>query len=176
MSLFYRKPFSLCCFFFICGALLGFFAFENIRKFALVAFTAIGIVMGMIALIRKKSEYFFLAVLPMLFAIIGILYFVLYSARLEGYTDKYVGDDKYKIESTVLSRSFISNYLSIYELRTHGIDDEKVNIKMRLEVPFYLELAEGDRIGIAVYLSDFEIVNGFDQKHYYNSKGVYLLA
>ena len=176
MRLFYRKPFSLCCFFLICGALVGFFAESRaVLCVAAVLFFA-AVVSCITAFAKGRRASFFTVTLPLLFAVFGAVYFMAYTDRIGNTIEKYTREDSHSIEAVVISRSFVSNYLSIYDVRTSKLDGENVNIKMRFEVPFFLELEGGDVVRASVTLSDFDNSDGFDQKQYYNSKGYFFLA
>ena len=177
MRLFYRKPFALSCFLFILSGLVVFFAPEMVKTAAFIAFCASSLILCAAALILKKGKLFKTASLALIFALLGALHFTLYLSNVEKNHQKYENITvTSEIEATVLSRSFSSNYLSIFDIRVHRIGDDSVNMKMRFEGPYALDIAMGDRIKADVTLSEFESGGSFDEKQYYNSKGVYFIA
>ena len=149
--------------------------FGGVLCVAAVLFFA-AVVSCITAFAKGRRASFFTVTLPLLFAVFGAVYFMAYTDRIGNTIEKYTREDSHSIEAVVISRSFVSNYLSIYDVRTSKLDGENVNIKMRFEVPFFLELEGGDVVRASVTLSDFDNSDGFDQKQYYNSKGYFFLA
>ncbi len=177
MGLFYRKPFALCSFMFVCGSFAGFFLWNTVKYIAVATVLAVLIVLAAYVIITKKFKIAVHVILPLLFLLFGVLYFTFVNIRIENNYDKYItNDNPSKIEATVLSRAFYSNYLCIYDVRVREIDGEKVNMRMRMESERALDLNEGEIIILDAHVSDFDSGGNFNEKMYFNSRGIYFLV
>ncbi len=175
MGIFYKKPFALCCFFIIIGAVSVVF----LPRFSPIIFCILFLAFALsfpVSLIKKNINIFRFVALPVLLALLSAVYFQWYFSLVSERIDRYNDGEIHNVEAVVLSQRFVSNYSSIYEIKTTSVDEEEINLKMRYCVPYNLGLNVGDRIDFCGYLTDFETVNGFDQKQYYNSRGFYFLA
>lgn len=175
MGIFNKKPFALGCFLFIAAVILGRFIDNslNLFIFGIIAIVTVFVVV----LFSRNRKNIFGKIIPSIFLLAGLIYSSLFMIYLNRDVYSYEsGDKEREIEFTILSRKYYSNYLTICEILTEKLDGESVNIKMMLEVPYALDADTGFKIGTKATISAFEEDGAFDEKQYYNSKGIYLRA
>ncbi len=176
MRLFYKKHLAFLCFLLICGALMGTFAPMIVKKvfIAILAFSLISFLI--ISIVKKSFNFFNNFVLPIVFAVFGLLYFTLFSENINAKIERFTSEVPTEIEATILNCSYYSNYLTSFDIRTHKIGEKNVNFKMHFVADRALDAVVGEKIRARVVLSDFENDGSFDEKHYYNSQGFYFVA
>ena len=170
MGIFYRKPFLLCCFFAIMGAIMIMTFNIKTTVFILLAEIALLIILVLTSVILKNKRLIFSFVLPLICAILSSLYFGIYFQRNERMISEYVDENIHEIEAIVNERSYLSNFFSLYSADCISIDGKKIKTELRMEAPFYVELEAGDIIKANVIFTEP------DMKLYNNSKGIYLRA
>ena len=177
MGIFFKRTLAFSCFLFILGAICGEFANFEIKIAAIAVLSVLFVIFFMFFTIGKRKEMISRLCLPILFALIGIIIFSYRSDCLNRDFNKYTGKDTvYQVDGIVLSSRYVSNYLSIYDIKVKNIDGNKIDAKIILEADSNLELPVGSRISASVRLSDFEDEGSFNEKRYYNSKGFLFLG
>ncbi len=170
MGIFYRKPFFLCCFFVLLGAFFSTFSDRRAVFTTVTVAFFLSVLLFIVSIIRKSKLLLFSFSLPLLCIAISSIYFFSFIQTKNEQIEKYVDDLPHEMEAVVVSRSYISNYLSIYDIKCYKIDESNIKINIRIEAPFHLELETGDKLRTNGVFSIPE------QKQYYNSKGIYLFA
>ncbi|MBR4296239.1 MAG: ComEC/Rec2 family competence protein [Clostridia bacterium] len=176
MGIFHNKPFALGCFLFIAAVIFGRFI-DNPRILVIFGIIAATIFLVICFLFKGIKRNNFGRIIPLIFLTVGLIFSSLFMIHLncDVYSYKSGGEER-EIEFTVLSRKYYSNYLTICEILTEKVDGQAVKIKMMLEAPYALDADRGFKIRASAIISAFENDGAFDEKQYYNSKGIYLKA
>lgn len=166
MGIFKNKPFALCAFSFVVSLALG----RRFREWALAVCVASAACFFLMLLFSKRT-----AALVCLFVLLGVIEALVFEAYLDKNVRCYIGNNA-DVKAVVLKENYVSDYYSSYEVMLTEIDGEKTHIKAEIRVGDRLELERKNEISAELAFSDFEEDDSFDEKSYYNSKNVYLLA
>lgn len=174
MNIFGKKPLALACFLFLISVIIG----RLIPSKICFAISAVTFFLTLIFFFTVKTKKIKVKIaLIAIFIIAGYLHSAFFSFWRKDNVEIYENTDTpAKIEAVVISRKYYSNYLTVVEIDARKINGEDVNIKMLKESDFASDVRAGDLICFEAFLSEFQNTEEFNEKQYYNSKGIYLRA
>ncbi len=172
MGLFHRRPLALGALLFMLSGALAFFCNVNLI-FLGAAVLVFSIVIVIMLLCRRKQ---IIPILLLIFAMIccGFLRFHFYRSDFSDILREYAGKTS-EVEMTINSVKYSLPFRSSYEATVTKIDGQDTDVDVIFEVGYDGGLRSGNAIRTRADISDFaKNEDGFEEKAYYNSKGIFL--
>ena len=172
MGLFHRRPLALGALLFMLSVALAFFFDLNLLFLAAAALIFAGLIIVSLLCEKKRS----VPILLLIFAMVcgGFLRCHFYKEDFNNTLEKY-SDKTAVIEMTVTSVKYALPFRSAYEATLTKIDGTNAKINVIFETAYDGGVKAGTAICTHANLSDFtQSEDGFREKAYYNSKGIFL--
>ncbi len=174
MNLLFRKPFALCCFVYLLALACGRLS-DMLFSVVFVILSLLCAITFVILYLYNRLKPFFYLSIAFVALFVGLIQAALYNSSKEELFSAHL-DNEEVIEGTVTSRIFSSDFLSSFEVDLDKIGNEKVNMTVVYECDFASDLQPGFVFRARCSFEQFETTASFDEKHYYNSRNIYLKA
>ena len=174
MGLFHGRPLAFGALLFMLSGALAFFCNLNLLFLGVIALVSAVIIAGFLLCHRKRSVPILLLILILVCG--GFLRSYFYMAEFNRILRNYNGRTAV-IEMTVNSVQYSLSYRSSCHATVTKIDDEATDFDVIFETGYDCGLNPGTAIRTYADISDFsQDEDGFKEKAYYNSKGIFLKA
>lgn len=174
MGLFHRRPLALGALLFMLSGAAALLFDTSLLFLGVLAFVfAITVI---VVLLLKNKRIVPILILIFFLVCVGFLRSYFYKADFNRILREYDGKTA-EVKMTVKAVQYSLPYVSSCEATVTKIDGKSANIDVIFEVGYDSGLRPGTEIRTLASISDFaRDENGFQEKAYYNSKGIFLKA
>ncbi|MBE6575958.1 MAG: DUF4131 domain-containing protein [Ruminococcaceae bacterium] len=175
MQIFYRRPLCLLCVLFLFAMMAGS-VLSMIISMGICLVLLIFALWQMVRIRNKRVEFWrgCMAVSGLLAVILGLFTFSLFYQHKIKTVEKFAGEDRCA-EGQIISRDWGRGYYTGYTVHLTAIDGNAISADAILTCEYPANWQPGEVIRMNVEIETLsEDVNGFSERRYYHTRGVYL--